>query len=249
MFRLTLKAVAATFALAAGAGAHAASEIVPSQPSAFDPINLRINADSCTFNPSTVRVSKTDAAIVVRTQLNACLVAGEPRVVDIRVGTYPPGSYRVDLFFGDTPTPAESLRFEVVDRPEVAVFPPPIRPLTDYTGMWWNPLETGWALSLHQGASGGVFGELFVYGTNGEPQWFTFQPGGWTSYSRWNGNVYRTTGPSFQGPDYDPRLVLVQPVGSATIDFTQSPGTVGRATLEYTINGVTKTKTVYRFPL
>jgi hypothetical protein len=58
--------------------------------------------------------------------------------------------------------------------------------------------------------------------------------------------VYRTTGPFFAGPDFDPRLVLVQAAGTATLDFTLVPGAEDRARFTYTVGGATATKTIAR---
>ena len=226
-----------------------ASEIVPAQPIAFELVNLRMTVDSCTFEPSTVRVRADGAVLRVTQHLNNCLQPGEPEVVDVRLGALAPGQYRVEVFASQDAArePVESLAFEVRERIEVAVFPPPTRPLTDYTGMWWNPLESGWGLSLHQSAaSDAMFGAWFVYGASGAPEWYTLQGGQWTGATRWTGPIYRTSGPFFAGPDYDPRLVLVQAAGTAVLDFRQAPGEEGRARFTYTIGGVTTTKVVTR---
>jgi hypothetical protein len=241
----TFAMAAATFTLAAlpalGAG------IVPAQPSAFDPVNLRMTVDSCTFVPATVAVTAAGDTLKVTQSLNNCLVPGEPRVVDVRLGTLAPGDYRVEIF--TTPrtdgAPAETLRFSVLPRAEAAVFPPIPRPLTDYSGVWYNPDQSGWGLSITQAPSHGVFGALFVYGSNNQPQWFTLQGGRWTSATVWRGTLYRTTGPAFSDPNFDPRLVLIQASGEATLDFTAVP-TTGRATFTYNVNNIPVTTTISR---
>ena len=231
--------------------AAAAFRIVPAQPSTFELVNLRMTVDSCVFDASRVRVGMFGGGanhVIVTAPRNQCLLPGEPRVVDILLGAFPAGTYTVAVH--DNPSdfspPYESARFDVTERPEIAVFPPPVRPLTIYTGMWWNPQESGWGLSLNQGASNALFGAWFVYGSNSQPEWFTLQGGQWTSSTRWQGLVYRTTGPFFAGPDFDPRLVLVQAAGTATLDFSQVPGDEDRARFTYTVGGVTATKTISR---
>src|SRR3954470_16338549 len=136
MNRLAL--AAATFALAALPPAFA-STIQPAQPSAFDPVNLRMTVDSCAFSPSTVQVTAAGDTLKVTQSLNACLVPGTPQVVDVRLGTLAPGDYRVEVYATARAdgAPAETLRFSVLPRAEAAVFPPTPRPLTDYGGMWF----------------------------------------------------------------------------------------------------------------
>ena len=253
MFRsANLCFAAATFAMAASLPfAASASRIVPADPIAFQTVNLRMTVDSCTFVPGTVHVAAAGTVLKVTQQLNNCLQPGTTEIVDVRLGALAPGDYRVEVFAtqsADT-TPIETLSFRVNGRVEVAVFPPPPRPLTDYTGLWWNPVEGGWGLSLHQGATDTLFGSWYVYGANGQPEWFTIQGGSWTSATRWSGTIYRNTGPFFAGPDYDPRLVLTQSAGNAVLEFRQVPGAEDRATFTYTINNATTSKTISRFAL
>ena len=226
----------------------AASRIVPAEPSAFQPVNLRTTVDSCVFVPSTVRVDIVANTLRITQQMNNCLVPGPIKVVDIRLGTLPTGSYRVEIYPTTqvTGTPTETLSFEVRELPEIAIYPPPQRPLADYSGMWWNPQESGWGLSIHQSFTHLVFATWFVYGASGQPEWFTIQGGHWIDSTTWGGTVLRTTGPYFAGASYDPRLVVVLPVGEATIDFAQSAAEENTARFTYTVNGATATKTIMR---
>lgn len=237
--------------LAAALPAAAASRIVPESPTAFEPVVLRMTVDSCTFVPGSVNVASVPTraqTIGVSFTQNACLVAGPPEVVDIRLGSLPVGTYRVEVYPGANATvPTETLAFTVTARPEIAIFPPPAKPLADYSGLWWTATEGGWGLSLHQSPADSLFGSWFVYGATGQPEWFTLQGGQWTSSTRWSGTIYRNTGPFFAGPGYDPRLVLVQSAGSAVLEFRQVPGTEGEARFTYTVNGATTTKTITRF--
>ena len=232
------------FALPAAASA---SRIVPAEAYAFDPVNLRMTVDDCMFVPGTVRVTAAGNVLKVTQQQNLCLLPGTPEVVDIRLGSLAPGDYRVEVF-GTQSTdgpPLETLAFQVRTRPEVAVFPPPPRPLTDYTGIWWNPQESGWGLSLHQSSTNVVFGAWFIYNAAGQPEWYTLQGGQWTNATTWTGTIYRTTGPSF-GVFFDPRLVQIQAAGTATLEFRQAPGAEGIARFSYTVNNVAVTKPIQR---
>ena len=239
-------ALAAIAFLALGADA---AEIVPAQPLAFEPVNLRLTVDSCSFVPGTVRVHAAGGVLRLTQQQNQCFAPGTPEVVDIRLGSFAPGDYSVEVYGAATAdgAPAERLAFAVRERVEIAVFPPPPRPLTDYTGMWWNPLESGWGLSLHQSArTDAVFGAWFVYGADGAPVWFTLQGGQWTGSTRWTGTVYRTTGTYYGAPEYVSSMLAAQPVGNAVLDFRQLPGDTGHARFTYTVDGVTRTRVIER---
>ena len=244
----TLVMAAATFALAADLTAQAASRIVPALPTSFEPVNLRMTVDSCSFNPATVRVRASLNTLRVTQTPNACLLPGSPELVDVRLGALPAGDYRVEVYGSSdiAAVPLETLSFQVSEPVEAAVFPPPPRPLAGYTGLWWNPQESGWGLSLHQSATHGMFGAWFVYGSGGQPEWFTLQGGQWIDSTTWRASIYRTTGPFFAGPGYDPRLVLVQAAGTATLDFRHRSGEEGRARFTYTMAGETVTKAIER---
>ena len=241
-----LATAAATFALAVALPAQAASRIVPALPTSFEPVNLRMTVDSCTFNPLSVLVRASLNTLRVTQLLNACLLPGNPEIVDVRLGSFPAGDYRVEVYgtSDSNAAPLETLSFRVTDIPVPS--PPTQRPLAGYTGLWWSPQESGWGLSLHQSAQDGMFGGWFVYGSTGAPEWFTLQGGHWIDSTTWRGNLYRTTGPSFAGSAYDPRLVLVQAAGTATLDFRQRAGEEGRARFTYTVNGATVTKSIER---
>lgn len=232
-------------------GAQAASTIEPAHPASFDPINLRMTVDDCVFNPATVRITMAANAFLVQHQPNACFAAGNTIVVDVRLGSLPPGSYRVDVIpsLNTFLPPQESIAFEVTPRPEIAIFPPPARPLTDYSGIWYTPMESGWGVSFHQGADNQTFAMLFVYGASGQPDWYTIQGGRWVGATTWTGTLYHTTGPSFASQVFDPMLVAYTPLGGATFDFKQTPGHEGEAHFSYTIGATVASKTVKRMPL
>jgi len=225
-----------------------ASRLIPAEPIAFEPVVLRMTVDGCAFVAETVRVRAVANVLKVTQHPNNCLVPGPIEIADVRLGTLAAGSYRVEVYGGsdDSAQPVETLAFEVRLRPEIAIFPPPPRPIADYSGLWWTPSESGWGLSLHQAATDAMFGALFVYGSDREAEWFTLQGGRWESSTRWTATVYRTTGPFYASPLFDPRLVLLDAVGSATLDFRQVPGDEGRARFTYDVDGVTVNKVIRR---
>jgi hypothetical protein len=247
-----LRLAATAAILAAAPLACGASTLTPSQPSAFDLVNLRMTVDDCAFNMASVNVAMANNVITLTHQPNNCLVAGSPIVVDVRLGSFPVGSYRVNVYASATPMmgmAVESIAFEVRGRPEIAIFPPPPHPITDYSGVWYNPAESGWGVSFHQGAGNSTFAMLFVYSGSSQPEWYSIQGGRWTSTTTWTGTIYRTTGPSLSLSVFDPRLVAYFESGTAGFDFKQTPGTEGKARFSYSIGGASATKTVQRMPL
>ncbi|NJD89260.1 MAG: hypothetical protein FIB05_14770 [Betaproteobacteria bacterium] len=248
---MSTRSVALALAAAGALSAlPAASEtrVVPAEPYAFEPVNLRMDVDSCAFAPETVSVSSSSGVFRVIHRPNQCLLPGEPRVADILLGSLPAGTYEVQVFpTADAFTPiVTGIRFTVRERPEIAVFPRPARPLTDYSGMWYRPAESGWGLSFHQSSTRAVFAAWYVYDAADNPTWYTIESGQWTSATQWSGTVYRTSGPPLFAPVFDLVHVTRQPVGQASLDFTQRPSEEGWATFTYTVGGSQGTKRITR---
>lgn len=80
----------------------------------------------------------------------------------------------------------------------------------------------------------------------GTPVWYTLQSGQWVTSTKWTGTVYRTSGPPFFAPSFDPARVTTSSVGTATLEFEQKPREEGYATLSYTVGDNTGTKRITR---
>ena len=236
-----------TAAFVLGAAICAAAEIVPRVPLPFEQVNVRMSVDDCAFDESSVGVTQELGTVRVRYGLINCLLAGKPKIVDIGLGAYPPGSVRVEIFSSPgSSIPDEKLAFDIAALPQIQIFPQPPRPLTDYSGLWWTAGEAGRGLSVHQLPLHTLAAAWFVHDASGQPVWFTLQPGNWTNPTTFTGPIYRTTGP-FYGGVFNPALVNSQQVGTGTLNFEQRPGTEGNAILTFTISGTTTTKTITRF--
>lgn len=224
--------------------------IIPAHPAPFERVDVRLTVDDCVFNPDSVRVTSEQSVTQIAMTPRECLVAGPTKIVDIQVGAFAAGQYRVNVVVnpisGLGPSRLWPITFAVVAPPEIAIFPPPPRPLTNYGGVWWSPAESGWWLSIHQGATRTLVAGWLVYDAAGQPVWYTIQPGGWTDFRTWTGVVYQTRGPRFFEGAFNPALVLIEPVGTATLKFEQTPATVDTAAITYTVHGVTATKTISR---
>jgi hypothetical protein len=210
-----------------------------------------MTVDSCAYDALSVRVSQSSNVLRVTQHLNNCFAAGTPLLVDVRLGALPAGDYRVEVFAtaDASGAPTESLAFQVRDPVGAAVFPAPPRPLTDYSGIWFNPAESGWGLTLHQGSTHGMLGLLFVYGAEGRPEWYSLQNGRWLSSTRWHSTLHRTTGPSFDAMMFSPGAVVYEQVGTADLDFTSAPAQQGRALFSYSIGNFATSRLIQRMPL
>jgi hypothetical protein len=91
-----------------------------------------------------------------------------------------------------------------------------------------------------------IFAMLFVYGSDGNTTWFVAPdvehvagPAGADSFA---GILYKTTGPVFTAAQFDSGAVRVTAVG--TLAFNGQPD--GTATVQYSVNSATVTKTIVR---
>lgn len=229
--------------------ALAQSRIEPPDPIEFERVSLRRTVDSCAFDETRVHVSFDGRTIVVVAPQNACLLPGTPEVVDIQLGAFPAGEYRVEVRHADEQPAVERLDLAVQGVAYPAVFPPLPHPIANYTGLWWTDTEAGWGLSLHQGALHELFGALYVYGSGGVPEWYTLQSGEWKTSTRWEGSVVRSSGPPWVSSSFNPAHVAHRDVGDVVLDFTMVPGGEGRAALSLTLGGTTITKKISKIRL
>ena len=117
---------------------------------------------------------------------------------------------------------------------------------TLFSDLWWNPNESGWGVTVdHQQEV--MFLTFFVYRADTSPYWVTATlqkvgiTGLATSPQVFTGDVFETRGPTFSAP-FNPAAVTNRKVGTAT--FTASSGT--SATLQYSVDGTSVTKTIER---
>ncbi len=115
----------------------------------------------------------------------------------------------------------------------------------DPTGLWYDPAESGWGLSISQQGDK-LFAVLFVYDSANRPAWYVASdidtPSGtvFTPLLSVTGKLYRTTGPWFGGA-FDPHAVAATEVGTLTLGFAQPVPQPVR--VKYVIDGTTVEKT------
>lgn len=108
------------------------------------------------------------------------------------------------------------------------------------TGLWWQPAEPGWGLSLaHQGDA--LFPTWYTYDGAGRPVWYvggalTLGPDG-----RYSGPAYRVTGRPFSQI-----AGAVDPVAEEVGQFSLRPAADGSAEFAYTIGTVVQHKRIER---
>jgi hypothetical protein len=114
----------------------------------------------------------------------------------------------------------------------------------NYADQWWIPAESGWGASVLQ-QNDILFIDLFVYGTDSKPTWFTvaaFAQGGAPSgHTVFAGDLYATVGPYYGGP-FSTSDVQYTKVGSLTFDADSAT----TARISYTVNGAPVVKSVTR---
>ncbi|HEY2862792.1 MAG TPA: hypothetical protein VGK37_04135 [Casimicrobiaceae bacterium] len=113
-------------------------------------------------------------------------------------------------------------------------------PAPNFQGMWWNPSESGWGLHLtHQ--SDIVYAVWFTYDATGNATWLVMSTSK-TAPNTYSGAIYRTTGPAFTAPVFNPGAMTATQVGTGTLTF----GDRGNGIFSYVVGGVAQTKTITR---
>ena len=115
----------------------------------------------------------------------------------------------------------------------------------DLTDMWWNPLESGWGVEFMQQRDV-VVAVIYVHGSDSRPVWYTgalsFQGlEAQTHEITYSGDLYEATGLWFGASPF--ALTAARKVGTMTV---VAP-TMTTATLSYTVDGVTVTKSIRRY--
>ena len=113
---------------------------------------------------------------------------------------------------------------------------------TDFTDMWWAGVgENGWGMSVTQ--HGPIqFNVIFAYDNLGKPLWYVMTRGEFNAAGNVvSGQLFLAKSSPFSAYN-KASFVIGAPVGSATITYSGNSA----ATLAYTINGVSGTKSIQR---
>jgi len=114
--------------------------------------------------------------------------------------------------------------------------------LTPYQDMWWSGIsQNGWGMSVVQHRDV-LFSVVYAYDEAGAPIWYVLPGGTWNeAKTAFTGSLYLPKGAPYAAYDAS-KFEVGEPVGTATITFN---GT-SKATVDYTINGVTGHKAITR---
>lgn len=227
--------VLAASLLFAFAEAAAQLTILPSSPKPQETVRLQVPEGILgfpavnippynTYNTRATRVSMSGNKITVSAELFNNEFGSPAASMDLPLGQLPSGTYEVELSRrlpdGMSAGTVGITTFTVSTRTTA-------EPLWNHTDIWWNPDESGWGLNIVQHGSGIIFATWFVYGQDGRPTWYVVPEGQWRTPSEYRGPVYRTAGPYIGGP-FNPQLVSVTLVGSATFTSASRTRTVRR---------------------
>jgi hypothetical protein len=169
---------------------------------------------------------------------------------DFPIGRFPTGDYQVEVIRRSIGSPnafpVGLAAFSVSERS-------PSAPLFDYTGLWWNAQESGWAVNIVQQPSGMIFATWLAYDSNGTPVWYSVSSGQWSRPDGvrdsppnvYVGDIYRTSGP-LVADTFDASKVTRTLVGQLRLTFSERPR-VGKMGAEITVDGKTVTRDLQRF--
>jgi hypothetical protein len=241
-------AVLAVLMTAANAALADDLAIDPPNPTALDTVRLRYTHLGCT-NAQSLKVflagSFISASVDRAATFPDCGTVANFHE-DFTLGRLPAGEYEVSLAVNPPPGSLAPTQIVVGPHLSVASVPPgSLHPHDDYTDMWWNPREPGWALNVRQ-VSEKLFMVWATYDEAGKPAWLVVPGGSWnrdaSNQLRFTGRVYRTKGSPWQLP-FDPSATTFSTVGTA--DFT--PLDASHGIFSYTVDGVEGSKMVERF--
>ena len=111
-----------------------------------------------------------------------------------------------------------------------------------YQGLWIRPSESGWGINFtHQGSI--LFATWFTYDVDGKGMWLVMSQGNQAGTARYEGDLYRTTGPGFDNFNGPITASNYTKVGTLAVTFSDA----NNASVTYTVNGMTQTKPIQRF--
>ena len=110
-----------------------------------------------------------------------------------------------------------------------------------YKGLWWNPAESGWGMSVTQHDTIN-FVALYTYDQNAQPVWYVMSNCPIVSAGSCTGDIYQVTGGTPPGVAWNGTGKAVSVAGSGTLTFSDT----NHGQFDFTLNGATGSKTIER---
>ena len=111
-----------------------------------------------------------------------------------------------------------------------------------YMGLWNNPNEAGWGISITQHSSSIVFAAAYTYDANGRPIWYVLPNCPVVASGSCTSTLYRVSGATPPTVPWNGAGKVVGTAGSGTLNFTD----VDHGTFTFTIDGVGGVKTIQK---
>ena len=109
---------------------------------------------------------------------------------------------------------------------------------TNLTGIWFNPAESGWGLTISQQGNQ-LFPVMFTYSAAGKPVWFFGSNISRGTDGTYSGAAFRTTGNPFNLIAGDSNFLATQ-----AGDFHIEAMDAGRIRFRFTLDGISQTRTL-----
>jgi hypothetical protein len=111
-------------------------------------------------------------------------------------------------------------------------------------GIWWDPAESGWGLSVQRNDRGVTFAAWYAYDKLGRPTWYHMPAGQLVAANTVEGDVYSPGGPTFDSAIFDSAAVVPGPsLGRFRIEWKDAD----TAVFTIDVEGVHSVKTIRPF--
>jgi hypothetical protein len=117
-------------------------------------------------------------------------------------------------------------------------------PVGSFADLWWGgPAENGWGVAISQQYRT-LFVVWYTYDAAGRTTWYVMPGGTWTAFNTYTGTAYRTTGSPWLGAAYSSGALNAVQAGTLTLRFDDA----NRGTMNYSVDGTTASKPIFRQP-
>jgi hypothetical protein len=113
-------------------------------------------------------------------------------------------------------------------------------PATDYSGLWWNPDESGWGIALTRQADMS-FATIYTYDANGNPVWYIASSCPIVG-SGCSGSLYSVSGGTQLATPWNASALSVTSVGTLNLSFTD----LNSGAMSFTVKGVSSSRAIQR---